>query len=105
MYVRVFAAVFFTSGVTWVFGFLALVPGIRSVLNSVQGFLLFVAFLVTKKVGTLYLYMLSCGRLDYRICGTQTSGKKGKMSSNGLSSSDPTPKLKEQERAILGCKI
>ena len=99
IYVRVFAAVFFSSGATWVFGFLALVasrdwawyPFI--ILNSVQGFLLFVAFLLTKKVGALYLYMLSFGRLDYRVGGTRTSSKTGKMTSNGLSSSDPTPKL------------
>lgn len=72
VYVRVFIVVFFSSGTTWIFGFLALValwdwawyPFI--ILNSVQGFLLFLAFMATKKVGVLYLHLLSCGKLDYR---------------------------------------
>ena len=81
VYVRLYCAVFFSSGATWVFGFLAIIAGTDwawypfIVFNSVQGVLLFVVFILTKKVCVLYLFMLSCGRLDYRptVKATSTS--------------------------------
>ena len=102
VYVRVYGAVFFSSGATWVFGFLALAaskdwawyPFI--IFNSVQGFLLLVAFLLTKKVGALYLFLFSCGKLDYRTTTVHTSSKATKTSSSAAMS--PSPKL-------LRCKV
>ena len=86
-YVRVYCAMFFSSGATWVFGFLAIVaardwawyPFI--VFNSVQGFVLFLAFMFTRKVGALYLLFFSCGRLDYRAPSTSGSTVRGSSSS------------------------
>ena len=86
-YVRVYCAVFFSTGATWVFGFIAIVAARHwawypfIVLNSVQGFALFLAFMLTKKVGVMYLLLCSCGRLDLRV-PTSTSGATGKGSSS-----------------------
>ena len=90
-YLRVYCAMFFSSGTTWIFGFLAVVaardwawyPFI--VFNSVQGFLLFLAFMLTKKVGSLYLLLLSCGRLDYRAStsSSRATGRRSSSSANG----------------------
>ena len=86
VYVRLYCAVFFSSGITWVFGFLAIIAGTDwawypfIVFNSVQGFLLFVVFILTKKVCVLYLSLVSCGRLDYR-----PSGGTGKVISSSFS--------------------
>lgn len=79
-YIRVYAAVFFTSGVTWLFGFLAILSGEDwawypfITLNSIQGLALCLAFLLTKKVAYLYLCVLSFGKLDYRESKATSSG-------------------------------
>ena len=99
VYVRVYCAVFFSFGVAWVFGFLAIVAGTDwtwypfIVFNSVQGLLLFVVFMLTKKVGVSYLFMLSCGRLDYRL--STTSGGTGKVTSSSFSTSGGPSGAKE----------
>ena len=88
VYVRVFIVVYFSSGGTWIFGFLAMValwdwawyPFI--ILNSIQGFLLFVAFMATRKVGALYLHLFSCGKLDYRASSTPNNSKISNSSSH-----------------------
>ena len=60
-YIRVVIAIFFVSGLTWGFGFLAILIGTAwswypyILLNSTQGLVIFLAFLCTKKVGGLYL--------------------------------------------------
>ena len=107
-YLRVYAAVFFSSGATWVFGFVALVadrdwawyPFI--ILNSVQGFLLFIAFMLTRKVAILYLFLFSCGRLDYRSTTTvQTSGKLSSRRSSGNESNGSTKMKLKTENGTL----
>ena len=61
---RVWLAAFSTTGLTWIFGFLALVDPTSSlwypfiIFNSTQGFSIFLAFLCTKKVFKLYLGLL-----------------------------------------------
>ncbi|XP_064399443.1 uncharacterized protein LOC135345926 [Halichondria panicea] len=63
---RVNAAVFSVTGLTWVFGFIALLAGTNwawypfIILNSTQGFVIFVAFLLTKHVFALYWNLLVC---------------------------------------------
>ena len=60
-FLRLNIAIFSVSGVTWIFGFLALLPQLEWIwilfilLNSTQGFIIFVAFLCTKRVALLYL--------------------------------------------------
>ena len=60
-YLRILLAIFTTTGLTWIFGFLALLVGTSwawypfIVLNSTQGFTMSVAFLSTKKVGKVCL--------------------------------------------------
>ena len=79
LYLRVYCAVFFSSGATWLFGFAAVIasrpwawyPFI--ILNSLQGFMLFLAFMVTRKVAALYLFLISRGRLDYRSSSSSTT--------------------------------
>ena len=59
-FLRLNAAIFSVSGITWIFGFIALLPNFEwawipyTILNSSQGFIIFVAFLCTKKVALLY---------------------------------------------------
>ena len=63
-FLRVYIAIFSITGLTWLFGFLAILA--RSVwawypfiiLNSTQGFIIFIMFLFTKKVALLYLELL-----------------------------------------------
>ena len=72
--VRVWLAVFSVTGLTWVFGFMA-IPRLTQwawypfvLFNSTQGFLIFLAFLCTKKTFDLYLGLLKgAGR---RLCHT-----------------------------------
>ena len=65
-YLRLNFAVFSISGITWMFGFLALLPQLEwawipyIILNSTQGFIIFVAFLCTKRVALLYISLLFC---------------------------------------------
>ena len=94
IYVRVYCAVFFSSGATWVFGFLAIIVATDwawypfIVLNSVQGFMLFLAFMFTRKVGLLYLLLFSCGRVDY--LSTTTSRTTSRATSNSSSTFSST---------------
>ena len=101
VYVRVYCAVFFSSGITWVFGFLAIIAGTDwawypfIVFNSVQGFLLFVVFILTKKVCVSYLFMVSCGRLDYQLSTMSGgTGKATSSSSNANSSLSAVNKIR-----------
>ena len=65
-YFRVNFAVFSVSGMTWLFGFIAILA--RSqwawypfiVLNSTQGVTIFIAFVFTKRVFKLYIALLTC---------------------------------------------
>ena len=65
-FVRVYVAIFSVTGLTWIFGFLAILAGTVwawypfIILNSIQGFIIFIIFLFTKKVGQLYLDLLHC---------------------------------------------
>ena len=64
-FLRLNIAIFSVSGITWIFGFLALLPQLAwawipfILLNSTQGFVIFVAFLCTKRVSLLYLGLFS----------------------------------------------
>jgi hypothetical protein len=99
VYLRVYAAVFFSSGATWAFGFLPLLASQEwawypfIILNTLQGFLLFLAFFFTRKVGALYLFLLSCGKLDYRTVTSHMSSSKMDKTSETTS----TAKSLEQE--------
>ncbi len=68
-YIRIYFAVMSATGLTWVFGFLAILAGTSwswypfIVLNSFQGFLIFLGFLATKKILKLYLSLLTCGKV------------------------------------------
>ena len=91
VYVRVFIVVFFSSGAMWIFGILAMVA-LRDwawypfvILNSIQGLLLFVAFMATRKVVVLYLHLFSCGKLDYRASLTRNTTRISHSSSNSSS--------------------
>ena len=63
-YLRINIAMFTVSGLTWVFGFIAILVGaswawyIFIILNSSLGFVIFIFFLFTKKVAKLYLSLL-----------------------------------------------
>ncbi len=58
--VRVWVAIFFVTGLTWTFGFLALADGLSwmwylfVIFNSAQGFSIFITFIFTKKIFKLY---------------------------------------------------
>ena len=54
-------------------------------IHHFQGVLLFVVFILTKKVCVSYLFMVSCGRLDYRL--STTSGGTGKATSSSSNAS------------------
>ena len=59
-------AIFCTTGLTWIFGFIAILAGTSWVwypfiiFNSTQGFVIFIAFLFTKKTLKLYIRCLTC---------------------------------------------
>ena len=65
-YFRVNTAVFSVTGLTWIFGFIALLAGTSwawypfIIFNSTQGFVIFISFLFTKRVLKLYWNLLSC---------------------------------------------
>ncbi len=65
-YFRVNVAVFSVTGLTWVFGFIALLAGTNwawypfIIFNSTQGFMIFITFLLTKRVLKLYWKFLLC---------------------------------------------
>ena len=67
-YFRLTVAVFTVSGLSWGFGFIAILTGTSwswypfIIFNSIQGFVIFLAFLCTKKVGKLYLSLLMSRR-------------------------------------------
>ena len=61
---RLNIAVFFVSGITWIFGLLGFLTSLKLalipyyILFSTQGFALFVPFLCTKRVASLYVSLL-----------------------------------------------
>ena len=65
-YFRVNVAVFSVTGLTWVFGFVALLAGTNwawypfIIFNSTQGFMIFITFILTKRVLKLYWKFLLC---------------------------------------------
>ncbi len=65
-YFRVNVAVFSVTGLTWVFGFVALLAGTNwawypyIIINSTQGFMIFITFILTKRVLKLYWKFLLC---------------------------------------------
>ena len=67
--IRVWLAVHSTTGLTWIFGFLAILDQLNWVwypfviFNSTQGLAMFLAFLFTKKTLRLYLELFACKRL------------------------------------------
>ena len=79
-YFRLNVAVFSVTGLTWIFGFIALLAGTSwawypfIIFNSTQGFVIFIVFLFTKRVLTLYWNLLSChhGRALSRSTNTTT---------------------------------
>ena len=78
-FLRVYIAIFSITGLTWLFGFLAILA--RSawawylfiILNSTQGFVIFIMFLFTKKVALLYLELL---HIPWKPKTSCTSAKK-----------------------------
>ncbi len=72
---RVWIAAFFITGLTWIFGFVALVGGrwvwyLFVIFNSTQGFSISVAFIFTKKVFHLYIDKFKSRRI---ISGSSTA--------------------------------
>ena len=63
-FLRVYVAIFSITGLTWLFGFLAILAGTVwawypfIILNTTQGFSIFIVFIFTKKVALLYLKLL-----------------------------------------------
>ena len=83
-------AIFCTTGLTWIFGFIAILAGdswawyLFIIFNSTQGFVIFVAFLFTKKTLKLYISCFTC----------RSVGKSSKSSS--VNSSQTTIRLQKQ---------
>ena len=74
-------AIFCTTGLTWVFGFIAILAGtswawyLFIIFNSTQGFVIFVAFLLTKKTLKLYLDCLTCKRVAEKTSSKSAASK------------------------------
>lgn len=81
-YLRVYSAIFSISGLTWIFGFIAILIRTRwawdvyIILNSIQGITIFAAFLLTKKVTRLYLSCLQFKMLETKSPSTKSSVAK-----------------------------
>ena len=67
-YFRVIVALFTAMGLTWLFGFLAIISQLSwawypfIILNTTQTLWIAAAFLLTKKTGNLYLSKITCTR-------------------------------------------
>jgi hypothetical protein len=99
-FLRVNIAMFFVSGVTWLFGFIALLPGLQwawipyVIFNSSQGFVIFVVFLCTKRVALLYLGLFIRARHNWQKHTTELeSSTKDTMSSAKVRSKHLTEEL------------
>ena len=84
-YLRINLAIFTVSGLTWVFGFIAILVGaswawyIFIILNSSLGFVIFIFFLFTKKIARLYLSLL-----HLRTAESTATFSKHKTELNGI---------------------
>ena len=69
-FVRLNVAIFITTPLPWIFGFIAILIGTTwawypfIIFNSSQGFVIFVAFLLTKRTLNLYRVLFLCGKED-----------------------------------------
>ena len=67
---RLNVTIFCTTGLTWIFGFIAILAGgtwawyLFIIFNSIQGFVIFIAFLFKCKILTLYLSFFSCKKIE-----------------------------------------
>ena len=72
-FLRLNIAIFATTPLPWIFGFVAIMVGTTwawypfIILNSYQGFIIFIAFLLTKKTLRLYLGLFSCCKREKTI--------------------------------------
>ena len=88
-FLRLNVAIFSVSGVTWLFGFIALLPRLEwawipyAILNSAQGLIIFVAFLCTKRVALLYLNLITRQWRKDRITELESSTKETMSSTKG----------------------
>ena len=87
-YLRIYLSVFSITGLTWVFGFVAILARedwawyLFIILNSSQGFIICLAFLFTQKIFSYYK-MLFWPKL-YALMGTSQSSRKEKTVSTEL---------------------
>ena len=85
-YLRINLAIFTVSGLTWLFGFIAILAGtswawyVFIILNSGLGFVIFIAFLFTKKVLQLYLSLLRITVPESILSSTKQSVELKKVS-------------------------
>ncbi len=69
-YVRYYFAMTSVTGPTWLFGFVTLFPGGSwawypfIIFNSIQGFVIFVVFVCTKRVLKMYWNLVSCHKVE-----------------------------------------
>lgn len=69
-YARYYLAMSSVTGPTWLFAFITLLPGGSwgwypfIVFNSIQGFVIFVAFVCTRRVLKMYWNLVSCHRVE-----------------------------------------
>ncbi len=104
-FLRLNIAIFVTTLLPWIFGFIAILVGTTwawypfIVLSSCQGFIIFIAFVLTKRTLKLYLGLFTCSCYDNRekalgksmagsVSGTTTQVNTSQFSQAGKSASN-----------------
>ena len=76
---RLNIAIFCTTGLTWIFGFIAILAGdswawyLFIIFNSTQGFSIYIAFLLKKKTLKLYIDFVTCKILEKKLKSASTA--------------------------------
>ena len=105
--IRVWLAIFSTTGLTWIFGFVAILDQLNWVwypfviFNSTQGLAMFLAFLFSKKALRLYLDLFTCKKLKKYILSS-INARKVSLSKIGLSKVVTTTSSSNKSADILG---
>ena len=110
-FLRLYIAVSSITGLTWIFGFVAILASTSwawypfIILNSTQGFVIFVAFLVNKRIGRMYLALLCCKRsVQLTASSKQTNSSLVKITNTQVNTNHITKSQNNFNRQMgLGC--
>ena len=110
-YLRIYLCVFSITGLTWIFGFLAILIGddwawyVFVILSSTQGMVICAAFIFTQKVAGLYKNLLTLSFYQMTFLKNKSKERTQESSLQGDISSMQSPKSASDQEYVKTCAV